>query len=254
METIVFDSNLGFPSEFNTCTNTVKWNEFAFPEYSDIRLFSKMKNLYENPEGIEDNYQMYFTAGRVAEKGALNAFKSNGVTYEYTVIPAKDVNGECNKTHGHVHGINPKTGKRRIEAFEVLYGNGCFELFKETGLNEFECLIVLLEKGDKIIVPSDYFHLSINLSTDKPFIFSDLIKDDVDTIYSHVKEKNGGPYRVFHDELGGIYYKLNSNWKDYQIKLKVISCKNLNWENPFNKTLYESFIEDNQKIKLILEG
>lgn len=254
MSIVRFDENLGIPSEINTNINKIKWNDIAFPEYEGVRTFDGMKKLYENSNGVADNTQMYFTAGRISKKESLDNFKKNGVTYEYTVIPVKDVNGECNKTHGHIHGVNPNTGRRRLEAFEILHGVGCFELFKETKKNEFECLIILLEKGNRIIVPSDYFHLSINFSNDQPFIFSDLIKDDVDTVYSYVKDKNGAPYRVFHNDSGEIYYKLNTNWSDCQIKLRVVSCKELNWNDPFNKTLYESFIEDNQKIKMILEG
>lgn len=255
MKKILFDAQLGIPSEIEYSTNKIKWNEAAYPEYRGIRTFDKMKALYENPEGVPEQLEMYYTAGRVARKIDLDYFKSNGITYEYTIIPVYDVNGECNKTHGHVHGINPATGKRRMEAFEILHGYGCFELFKQVSRNEFDCLVVLLQKGDCFIVPSDFFHLSINLSLSEPFIFADLIKDDVDTIYSYVKEKNGGPYRIFHDQGGEAYYRLNSNWADCRINLKVIRCKDCNWQNPLaGKKLYEGFIENIRRVREILEG
>ena len=255
MEKIIFDMHLGIPSEIEYGTNRIRWNKEAFPEYTGVRTFEKMKALYENPTGIPEQQEMYYTAGRVAKKPDLDFFKSNGITYEYTVIPVLDVNGECNKTHGHVHGINSFTGKRRMEAFEILHGNGCFELFKEIDENEFECRLVLLEKGDRFIVPSDFFHLSINLSLREPFIFSDLIKDDVDTVYSYVQERNGGPYRIYHDREGEVYYRLNSNWTDCKINLKVMKCKDFNWENPLvDKNLYDGFVDNIQKVKEILEG
>ena len=74
-------------------------------------------------------------------------------------------------------------------------------------------------------------------------------------MYSYVNEKNGGPYSMLHDQDGEMYYRLNSNWADCRINLKVMRCKDCNWQNPLaGKKLYEGFIENTQRVKEILEG
>ena len=253
MSLLNFDLKNGFPSVIETGKNGIYYNPKAMPEYRGERSFAKMKDLYKNAGKYDEGKTMYYTAGNLWLANDKNKFLRNEMTYEYTIIPPAVVNGELNKTHGHIHGASEKTGKIRCEAFEVLHGQGCFELFKEVSDKEFECLMVLLKEGDTIIVPSDYYHLSINTSTDDYFIFADLIKDDVRTVYSHVKDKHGGPYRLMIDDNKERYYELNENWNDKNIRLKIINCSDLNWSNPFkDKGLYQAFISSEEYISQIL--
>lgn len=254
MKKVWFDEAIGIPSYIDVENNEVYWDERGHPDYSGIRLFQDIKQLYAHEDGMLDEEPMYFTCGRVALEKDRSLFYENHVAYEYTVIPAKSVRGECNKTYGHIHGVHPKTGKRRLEAFEILNGTGGFQLFKEREAGVFDCLCILLEKGDRMVVPSDYFHLSFNDSKTEPFIFADLIKDDVETVYSYVKEKNGAPYRVFYGE-NTCRFQLNEHWKDCTAYLQVYKAKEIPCSSPLTEnSLYAAFVREPKMVTKLLEG
>ncbi len=256
MKQIRLDEQLGYPFLYDIEDKRVFWNQQIPPGYQGERSLSEMKQLYAQKEyTLSDETKMYFTAGGVALPQDAALFHKHHVTYEYTVIPPIHVAGECNKTFGHIHGKHPKTGKSRLEAFEILYGEGCFQLFKEIGENTFLCLLIHLQARDQIIVPGDYFHLSINLSKTEPFVFADLIKDDVETVYSYVKSKNGAPYRLFHASEGNVAYCMNENWKDTRVYLQVMCCDDVPWKQlRADRPLYQAFTSDSDGMTKILEG
>jgi glucose-6-phosphate isomerase, archaeal len=121
---------------------------------------------------------------------------SHAVRYDITVIPPSDIGGECMKTKGHYHPNN-SAGVGYPELYEVIDGIAHFLLQKKT-LDTI--VLVEAEKGDIVVIPPGYGHVTINPSEDKTLILANLVST------AFVSE-----YSVYDALHGAAYYELIGN-------------------------------------------
>lgn len=158
----------------------------------DVRTLGQMRPvLYdENADGPSELYYMYRGA-HLPEDGAL--LKKHNVRYDITVMPAATLGGEFVKTTGHFH---PKKGAHTYpEIYEVLQGEAHY-LFQ----NEREAVVFEAKAGDKVIVPPDFGHVTINASK-KTLVMSNLVSPEFSSVY--------GP---FTEKRGAAFYELEKGW------------------------------------------
>jgi glucose-6-phosphate isomerase len=100
---------------------------------------------------------------------------------------------EYTKTLGHYHPMIPGAGLSYTEIYEVLEGVAHYLLQKEENGKITDAVLVKAEKGDKIIMPPDYGHVTINPGR-KELKMSNLVSSKFSSVYQPYKDKHGGAY------------------------------------------------------------
>ena len=147
------------------------------------RYIGEMSNMYGIPT------ELYTMRRAVKEKGEL--------VYDITIIPPYIINGQNNKTKGHIHSSGHN------EEYIVLDGTAIFFFQKMEGKvskKVQECKAVLAKKGDHVIIPSDCYHITIN-SGKKTL-----------KLANWVNKKCVSDYKLIEDMDGMCYYYCNRKW------------------------------------------
>jgi len=149
-----------------------------------VRKLSEMKDalMSETKEsGDVDLYYMF-----------RDIYVKNGMRYDITLIPARITGGEFAKTYGHCHPV-AHDHLRYPEVYQVLSGKALFILQKELETAGIEILIIPAKKGEVVLIPPNYCHVSINPS-EKDLLLANVVAVDFKSIYEIYKRKRGAAY------------------------------------------------------------
>lgn len=148
----------------------------------DVRMVLADQEFAKTAENVE-LYKMY---------RKLNV--ENDLRYDVTVIPPRMFGNEFVKTKGHIHaGFYG-------EVYMVLEGEGIY--FAQLGDEQEikDVFAVHAKKGDVIIIPAGYGHVTINPSP-----------ETLKTA-NWIAEHDKGDFSMFEKNQGGCYYYLESGW------------------------------------------
>lgn len=219
-------------------------------EDPSVRRMKDMRNLFVDSRGFTDETALYYMYNGIYRPQHKVFFKDQHIKYEFTILLNKSINGECIKAHGHIHGINPIRKARHVEAYEILYGKGYFELFTYKG-DDLHVVMIEVKQGDYLMIPPDYYHLSINTG-DVPFIFGDLIVEGAGSEYGYLKEKNGAPLFAMKDKQGNLEFKANQNYADAKLFISYVTADTVPWDVPLAKIpLYAHFISNPERFAIL---
>lgn len=166
-----------------------------------IREFATLKNYLKNPNSSywrRDVYQMYRD---ICLPEHRDRFRDFGLEYDLTVIPPGKIGDEFVKTIGHYHPKKPKTAARYPEVYEVISGK-VFLLLQSASDDLDRLLAVYLvtaERGEKILVPPNFGHVSIN-PTDEVLVLANWQPLGNKGIYDPYEIHNGAAYYVIASE------------------------------------------------------
>lgn len=181
----------------------------------DVRKLSDMKKVIYDSKWAEttkdcDLYYMY----RMLDK-------KDGLRYDITIIPPKMLGSEFVKTKGHNHaGFYG-------EVYMVLEGEG-FYLFQKGDENRIDDVcVVYAKKGQNVIIPAGYGHVTINPS-DKELKMA-----------NWVKEEDKGNFSLFEKNQGACYYYVKnlstgSGSASWQKNPNYKNVPELRFEEPIN--------------------
>lgn len=119
--------------------------------------------------------------------------KKNGLRYDITIIPPRVLGAEYVKTVGHYHPPVPEAKLSYVEVYEVLNGEAHYLLQKCQNGYVRDVVLIKAGRGDKVIIPPDYGHVTINPSN-KELRMCNWIGRDFSSIYEPIKEKGGAAY------------------------------------------------------------
>lgn len=120
--------------------------------------------------------------------------RDGGLRYDITLFPNITLGKEFLKTKGHEH--ENKYG----EMYKVLNGKAIFLMQKSKDKEILDVYAVLAKKGDYIIIPPDYGHITINP-----------IKKELKTA-NWSSEKTKSNYSLYERMKGGCYYYTVNGW------------------------------------------
>jgi glucose-6-phosphate isomerase len=154
----------------------------------DVRKLSDMKNVIYDQEWLKtapdsDIYYMY-----------RNLKEDDGLKYNITVTMPKMLGQEFPKTKGHVHIGNFK------EIYIVLEGEAIYLMQKTNGGVVEDVYAVKAKKGEAVIIPAGYGHVTIN-SSDIELKTGDWTSINCKSDYS-----------LFEKMQGACYYYLKTGW------------------------------------------
>jgi glucose-6-phosphate isomerase, archaeal len=170
----------------------------------DIRKLSDMKDVIYDKNWLEnasdkDLYYMY--RDLALSRKDYSIMMEYDLRYDITIIPPSNLGMEFIKTAGHYH---PNINDKRVyekeytypEVYEVLNGVAHYLLQKRENSNNSKIVdVVMIEakEGDKVIVPPNYGHVTINPSN-KELKMANWVSRDFSSIYEPYKELSGAAY------------------------------------------------------------
>lgn len=159
----------------------------------DVRRLFDMKGLlydkeYEKGAENVELYYMYRNLYRNSAEGEKIA--SHHLRYDITIIPPFMLGVEYVKTKGHFHPKPPNSSLSYPEIYEVLEGRAIYLLQKDDFSDVY---VVEANKGDKVIIPPNYGHITINKEKER-LVMGNWVCSIFSSIYGPIKEKGGGGY------------------------------------------------------------
>ncbi len=149
-------------------------------------------------EGVSDCDAYYMFRDLSLTPTDADTIKRHHLRFDITIIPPLQMGLEFVKTYGHYHPrVNPKRGYTYPEVYEVLDGDAHYVLQRVQNEHRVdEVILVKATRGDKVIVPPNYGHVTINPS-EKTLKMANWVSRSFKSLYE--------PYTQLH---GGAYYEL----------------------------------------------
>jgi len=162
----------------------------------NVRKLDDMRNvIYDNKwlnsAGNPELYYMYRDLFLSVKDRQI--ILENGLRYDVTVIPPHMLGMEYVKTAGHYHPSILGTDLSYPEIYEVLEGSAHYLLQRRQNDGITDVVLVKAKKGDKVIVPPDYGHITINPSN-KELKMCNWVARDFSSVYEPIREKGGAAY------------------------------------------------------------
>ena len=237
------------------------YKKFIKNQTPDIRYLFDIKKVIFDREWLEKQknielYYMYRGAGLTEEDKKKIA--DARLRYDITVIPPLMLGKEFNKTAGHYH-CEAAAGISYPEIYEVLEGEAYYLMqspIKNSSVAD--AYFVHAVAGDKVIIPPNYGHFTINAG-DKDLAMANWVCLDCVSDYSAVKEKHGACYFAVKNPPDPLLQRGNSiEWlenKNYQNvpelrKLNPTNFSELGLEK--NKGMYK-LIDDLEKLNFLIQ-
>lgn len=143
-----------------------------------------------------DNLELYYMYRDLfLSRRDGDLFKDQGIRYDITIIPPLMLGCEYIKTAGHYHPKVPGQEITYPEVYEVLEGEATYLLQKE---DLSDVVVVRAREGDKVVVPPDYGHITIN-DSNKRLKMANFVAREFSSIYDPIKKRGGGAYFLTED-------------------------------------------------------
>lgn len=173
---------------------------------ADVRKLHDMEDVLFDKEWFDGtearNKDMYYMYRDLAKNDAdLEVIKAHHLRYDITVIPPGMLGSEYTKTVGHYHPQVPGTDISYPEIYQVLEGSATYLLQKVEQEEEdtvLDVAVITAEKGDLVIVPPGYGHVTINAS-EKTLKMANWVCRDFSSIYEPIKRLCGASYFLLKD-------------------------------------------------------
>ena len=149
-----------------------------------VRTLSELKDVLLNPVKDDESIEVYYMFRDI--------YKKDGMRYDLTLIPYKELAGECVKTYGHCHPIAEEK-LTYPEIYQVLEGRALFILQKELGSAATIVTMIDAKKGDVVLIPPNHCHVSINPGPED-LLLANVVAENFESNYGPFKENKGAAY------------------------------------------------------------
>lgn len=150
------------------------------------------------PDRAEDERALYYMYRALNLSEHRELFQEKGIRYDVTVLEPGRIGLEYIKTAGHYHPLKPGASCTYPEVYEVLHGRACYLIQKPHDLQDprqglAQVIVVDAGPGDKVLIPPDFGHITINPGTDF-LVMSNLVASAFQSVYEPLVEMGGGGY------------------------------------------------------------
>jgi len=159
----------------------------------DIRWLSDIMDVVLDREWADkaEDFELYYMYRDLFLSRADEIrLQDQGIRYDITIIPPNMLGREYTKTLGHYHPTVPGTAVTYPEIYEVLEGDALYLL---QSLDLGDVVAVKASAGDKVLVPPNYGHITINPSH-KTLKIANFVARDFSSLYDPIRERAGGAY------------------------------------------------------------
>lgn len=161
-----------------------------------IRFLYDLKDVLCDREWLRKspNFEVYYMyrdlAGNEVDKEKITMA---GLRYDITVMSPTMLGKEFPKTYGHEHAQLADTGLTYPEIYEILSGEAHYLLQKRRGAAIENIIIIHAKQGDKILIPPNYGHVTINTSGQE-LKMANWLEKTFASDYSIFQKKHGAGY------------------------------------------------------------
>lgn len=205
----------------------------------EIKSYNKYRRFFKNQK-LDNDQKMYYIYRNSCLRKDLPVFKKYGLRYDITAILPGNIGDEPIRTIGHIHKNLGKIGQPN-EIYQVLYGTALFLLHN---IKTETIYPIQRNAGQKIVIPGNCAHITINNSPDKPLIIANIFTN----------KKNVSDYKFFEKTSGPAWYPTRNKNKITFVK-NPKAAKNLKISSLYKKCslpkgisqatpLYEEFINN----------
>jgi len=156
----------------------------------DVRMGDELQPVLADPDCRCDGEMYYMYRDVAGQDSDRNWLREQGIRYDITVIPPRDLCGEYIKTAGHYHPENPE-GAGYPEVYEVMKGHAHY-LLQAHDLSQV--LVVDAYAGDLVLVPPGFGHVTINPTDDTVLQMANLVSSRFQSDYREYKKRRGAAY------------------------------------------------------------
>ncbi len=179
------------------------------PEVRDplygTRSADQMRRVLLDPE-CELPEIIYWMMRDLGLKSLPDLKQTAHLRYDISVFRGCNFGREFMKTSGHYHPYKPHSGVSWPEVYEVLEGTALYLLQRVNDINlgpdevEVEdAIIVEGNPGDKVIMPPNYGHVTIN-TRPGALVMDNWVSSDFSSVYGKVEEARGFAYYLLHGD------------------------------------------------------
>ncbi len=240
----------GLPVKLDTAKSQLVFEEGIPAVKADIRILDQMREVLIKPDSQEPKELYYMYRGVFLPQDQEKAKKYN-LRFDITFLRPGTVGDEFIKTAGHYHPLKKDQKVTYPEVYEVLNGQAHY-LFQRCG-KDFDIIedviLVKANAGQKVIVPPNYGHVTINPGPE-PLVMSNWVAGDFASTYEGIKKMGGASYFEV-DEGGAEFFTPNIRYTKIlpirEMKAREMPKLGLIWKKP----MYLSCLEDPNKFRFL---
>ena len=215
---------------------------------TEIKSYRRYKSFFK-PTGLDKNKELYYIYRNSRLEKDDPVFRKNGLRYDITVILPGSVGGEPIRTIGHTHKLFK--GGRPAEIYQVVSGSALF-LLQDIKTNTI--YRIPRRSGQKIVIPGNCAHLTINQSPNKPLVVADIFIDRKNTSdYGFFKKTHGPSWRPLRKN-GKLFFKKNPQGnrsaKLLPMTKRVVLPEGIGQKSP----LYSEFVKNPNKFSFLTQS
>lgn len=239
MSTIKLTEFVPFDLEIDIKTGLISKADQIPLEYGTRKISDMSEVIYDCKwfKDLKGDFNLYYMYRDFTREEDKELFRKYSIRFDVTIIPPFKLGKELVKTAGHFHP-EIKEGVSYPEVYEVMHGEGIYLLQNETVKDDIiEIIIINGKKGDQILVPPGYGHITINPSQGDLLVMNNLVSSKFSSIYGSIKEKKGAAYLLLE----------NNEWiknPNYSQKLDISTKEPTKIDS---KPFYLSFLENPDK-------
>ncbi len=202
---------------------------------STVRIIGQMKDVLLTPDSTYSEPLYYMYRG-VSSREDLR--------YDVTLILPRMLKDEYAKTFGHYHPQSPD-GLEYPEVYQVISGEARFILQKKNKDESADVIVVTAIKGDCVVFPSGYGHVSVNASATEPLLLANIVYEKFESDYSEYKKLHGAA--IYYTKDGPVQ---NTNY--IVKKIEHLTAKELNKRYGFMcQDLLVEFLKNPKKFEFL---
>ncbi len=167
----------------------------------DIRMLYDMAEVIYDKEWLKEteNFELYYMYRHLSRNEKdLNVMNSRHLRYDITIIPPAMLGCEFIKTAGHYHPEVSGTDVSYAEVYQVLEGEATYLLQKHKGDVIEDVVIVKASKGNVVLIPPGYGHITINASG-AVLKMANWVSCEFSSMYDPIRDMEGAAYYLLKD-------------------------------------------------------
>ncbi|WP_366924008.1 hypothetical protein MFMK1_000947 [Metallumcola ferriviriculae] len=241
-----------FGQDFELLSNgELSFSEDIYAPQPAVRQLKDAGDVLYRSVPLNDRPLYYMYRG-VHHREDRQLFLDNNIRYDITIILSGLIDREYIKTIGHFHPLKPQSSETFPEYYEVLNGEALYLLQKNNRAGEVEeIMTVEAKKGDKVYIPSNYGHITVNPG-EEPLVMANLIESNFSSLYQSFADKRGAAYYCIRGDNGKREFVKNENYRN-SVGLKLLAAPSL--EQPITmqpgEGLYDAFIRNPEAFEIL---
>lgn len=203
------DMNIGFDIKADLENLEFVYGDDVYGPKTEKRKLDDIRKSLSDPN-VEGPEYVYAVAMDVAKKQHRQDLIDRNLLYGAMIFCEGMVGEEPVRSQGHIHAISKSCNASTCEVYEIWAGEAYIYMQETAHDNPGKCYAIRAKAGDKVIVPPNWAHATMNANPKEPMLFGAWCVRDYGFDYDEVRAHHGIAYfpKVVQDEV--IFVKNNA--------------------------------------------